>query len=47
MQLDVAVNQRGVNFELLTGRTQDFMGQPGAAGTRLAVHAVSFADPSQ
>lgn len=47
MQLDVSVNQRGVNFELLTGRTQDFMGQTGAAGVRLAVHAVSFADPSQ
>ncbi|KAH7012861.1 hypothetical protein EDB80DRAFT_834451 [Ilyonectria destructans] len=47
MQLDVAVNQRGVNFELLTGGTQDFMGQTGAAGTRLAVHGVSFADPGQ
>ncbi|KAH7176556.1 hypothetical protein EDB81DRAFT_42690 [Dactylonectria macrodidyma] len=42
MQLDVTVSQRGVNFELLTGRTQDFMGRTGAAGTRQAYHDVAF-----
>ena len=45
MQLDITINQRGVNFELVTGRTQDLLGQIGAPGTRLAYHSVEFDGP--